>query len=177
MKFLIMAKTSLIVGGNGALGRAMVSAFKRSGWRVATIDLTHNAEADKHITVRSDTDLHEQLSAIKAGCIDFSGQYDSIICVAGGFGLSNIKDNSILEAYEHQDKINFQPALMSAHLASQTLAAQGMLLFTGSASVFEGPVNYAYAYYIAKSATHSLALQMSEKQELPESSSVITILP
>ena len=66
---------------------------------------------------------------------------------------------------------------MTAHLASEQLAAQGMLVFTGAAAVFEGPVNYAYAYYIAKSATHSLALQMSERKENPESASVITILP
>lgn len=50
-------------------------------------------------------------------------------------------------------------------------------MFTGAAAVFEGPVNYAYAYYISKSATHALALQMSERKEIPQTSSVITILP
>ncbi len=50
-------------------------------------------------------------------------------------------------------------------------------MFTGAAAVFEGPVNYAYAYYVAKSATHALALQMSERTEIPSTSSVVTILP
>ena len=50
-------------------------------------------------------------------------------------------------------------------------------MFTGAASVFEGPVNYAYAYAISKSATHALALQMAERSEIPVSSTVITILP
>ena len=50
-------------------------------------------------------------------------------------------------------------------------------MFTGAAAVFDGPVNYAYAYYIAKSATHALALQMSERKEIPLTSSVVTILP
>jgi len=50
-------------------------------------------------------------------------------------------------------------------------------MFTGAAAVFEGPVNYAYAYYIAKSATHALALQLSERKEIPQTSSVVTILP
>ena len=36
-----------------------------------------------------------------------SAQYNAIICVAGGFGLSNIRDTSIMESYEEQDRINF----------------------------------------------------------------------
>ena len=52
-----------------------------------------------------------------------------------------------------------------------------MLVLTGANAVFEGPVNYAYGYAMTKSATHSLALHLAEKQELPASSSVITILP
>jgi len=50
-------------------------------------------------------------------------------------------------------------------------------MFTGAASVFEGPVNYAYAYAMAKSATHALALQLAERTEIPKSSTVVTILP
>ena len=50
-------------------------------------------------------------------------------------------------------------------------------MFTGAAAVFEGPVNYAYAYSISKSATHALALQMAERTEIPVSSTVVTILP
>ena len=172
-----MSKASLIVGGNGALGRSVVTAFKRSGWRVASMDLVSNGDADKNIVIQKDHSLKDQLVSIKADCQAFSKEYDSIICVAGGFGISNIKDANILEAYEEQDRINFQPALMTAHLATEQLSAQGMLMFTGAAAVFEGPVNFAYAYYIAKSATHSLALQMSERKEIPESASVITILP
>ena len=37
----------------------------------------------------------------------FAGEYDSIICVAGGFSLSNIKDHDIIEKYLAIDKLNF----------------------------------------------------------------------
>ena len=50
-------------------------------------------------------------------------------------------------------------------------------MFTGAAAVFEGPVNFAYAYGMTKSATHALALHMAERTDIPESSSVVTILP
>ena len=107
----------------------------------------------------------------------FSNKYDSIICVAGGFECSNIKDTTIFESYERMDKVNFQSALLAAHIATKTLNEKGILMFTGAASVFEGPVNYAYAYYLAKSTTHALALQMAECKEIPGSSTVITLLP
>lgn len=106
-----------------------------------------------------------------------AGFYDAILCVSGGFAMGSIKDSNIFQVYEEQDKVNFQSALLAGHLATKCLNEHGMLMFTGAAAVFEGPVNYAYAYYIAKSATHALALQMSERKEIPTTSSVITILP
>ena len=50
-------------------------------------------------------------------------------------------------------------------------------MLTGAAAVFDGPVTFAYPYYFAKSATHSLAMLLSERTEIPEMSTVITILP
>ena len=104
-------------------------------------------------------------------------EYDAIICVAGGFGLSHIKDNDILDKYEEQDRINFQTALLASHFASHLLAPQGFLMLTGAAAVFEGPVNFAYAYAMSKAATHALALQVAQKGELAEGADVCTLLP
>lgn len=103
--------------------------------------------------------------------------YDSIICVAGGFMMGTVKDNDIFEKFEKLDKMNMQSALLTSHLATKYLAEHGFLLFTGAATVFKGPTNYAFAYGITKSATHALALHMAEKSELPKSSSVCCILP
>ena len=37
-----MKKSALIMGGNGALGKAMVNAFKSKNWRVLSFDLKEN---------------------------------------------------------------------------------------------------------------------------------------
>ena len=66
---------------------------------------------------------------------------------------------------------------MTGHLATKYLGPQGLLVFTGAAAVFEGPVNFAYGYAMSKSATHSLALQLSTLAELPSSATVCCILP
>lgn len=44
-----MVKTSLVLGGNGALGRALVKTMKQGGWNVVSLDLASNTEANKNI--------------------------------------------------------------------------------------------------------------------------------
>ena len=73
--------------------------------------------------------------------------------------------------------MNAQTALLTGHLASHYLGEQGFLCITGAAKVFEGPVNWAFAYGLTKQATHSLALHLAEKTDIPKSSSVCCILP
>lgn len=51
------------------------------------------------------------------------------------------------------------------------------MCFTGAAKVFEGPVNYAFAYGISKQATHALALHMAERTDIPKTADVVCILP
>ena len=82
-----------------------------------------------------------------------------------------------MDKYEEQDRINFQTALLAGHLASHMLSPQGMLMLTGAAAVFEGPVNFAYAYAMSKAATHSLALHLAQRTEIPPASDVCTLLP
>ena len=48
-----MVKKALIMGGNGALGKAMVNAFKNKSWRVLSIDLKENPEADGNLLVNN----------------------------------------------------------------------------------------------------------------------------
>jgi dihydropteridine reductase len=43
--------------------------------------------------------------------------------------------------------------------------------------VFDGPVNFAFAYGMTKQATHGLVLQLAERVDIPKSSDVICILP
>ena len=107
----------------------------------------------------------------------FSKEYGTIMCTAGGFDVSNIADEEILSKYIAMDQMNLHSAIMTGHLATKFLGPQAMLMFTGAAAVFDGPVNFAYGYSLSKIATHQLALTMSTREEIPETSSVVTILP
>ena len=54
-----MTKTSLILGGNGALGRAVVKSFKESGWKVLSMDITSNTAADNNVIVDPNLKMKE----------------------------------------------------------------------------------------------------------------------
>ena len=84
-----------------------------------------------------------------------------MLCTAGAFELSTIKDKDSIARYQRIDQANFAPALLTSHLATQYLSPEGLLMLTGSAAAFEGPVNYAYGFSLSKMTTHALALQMA----------------
>ena len=44
-----MVKTTLVLGGNGALGRAIVKVMKQGGWNVVCLDQAANTEANANI--------------------------------------------------------------------------------------------------------------------------------
>ena len=94
-----MRRNVMVLGGNGALGRAMVSAFKQRSWGVLSVDLNQNSEADSNLVLAGDQQVQSQLPAIYEQTRSFAPSYDSIICVAGGFDVSNVKDDDVLEKY------------------------------------------------------------------------------
>ena len=103
----MQARRSLILGGNGALGKAMVNNFRSGGWRTVSLDVSTNTEACANILVNKQLAMKRQVEEILSASQKASPEYDAIICVAGGFGISNIKDSDIMEKYEEQDRINF----------------------------------------------------------------------
>lgn len=171
------ARKSLILGGNGALGKSMVSSFRAGGWRTVSLDIMANPDACENVIVFKDQPMKNQVASLLQKTRTASANYDAIICVAGGFSISSIRDADIFEKYEVQDRINFQTALLAGHLASHLLAPRGFLMLTGAAAVFEGPVNYAYAYAMSKVATHALALNLAQRTEIPADADVCTLLP
>jgi dihydropteridine reductase len=171
------SKVGLIVGGSGALGSNVITVFKRHGWKLLNLDTRVNDTADANILISTEKRLQEQVQEIHARTKSFNQSFDSIICTAGGFEAGTVRDFDVLEKYERLDRMNAQSALLAGHLAAHYLGEQGFLCLTGAAKVFEGPVNWAYAYGITKQATHAMVLHLAERVDIPKSSSVCCILP
>ena len=45
------ARKGLILGGNGALGKAMVDSFLHGGWQVVSLDVVNNPAAQTNVIV------------------------------------------------------------------------------------------------------------------------------
>ena len=46
---MLQTRKSLILGGNGALGRSMVDSFRKGGWKVVSLDITENPAASTSV--------------------------------------------------------------------------------------------------------------------------------
>ena len=55
-----MSKTSLIIGGSGALGKSMVKAFANQGWKTVNLDINSNSEADGNVALNPKADIGSQ---------------------------------------------------------------------------------------------------------------------
>ena len=60
-------------------------------------------------------DIHSQVTK-------FAPKIDSIICVAGGFQVGSVQDVDVMQNYDNIDRMNFQSALLTGHLATKFLA-------------------------------------------------------
>jgi len=99
------------------------------------------------------------------------------MCVAGGWVGGSIKDADIFNEVDLMFKLNVQTSLLTGHLATKFLNNQGLLVFTGAAVPFREPTPNMLAYGLSKTATHAIALNMSQGNDIPKDSVVTSILP
>jgi NAD(P)-dependent dehydrogenase (short-subunit alcohol dehydrogenase family) len=55
-----MTKVSLVLGGQGALGRAIVQTMRQAGWNVVSLDLTANSDATTNVIFNPNLSMKEQ---------------------------------------------------------------------------------------------------------------------
>ena len=167
-----IAKRSVIIGGTGALGRKVIEAFKDT-WEVTSVDFKENIEAHRSLVLpQGSAELHNN------HCKDhLSGKYDAFICVAGGWIGGAISNPDIFAQTRHMFEINLYPAMLACYLATHYLNENGIVVLTGAAAAFKDVTPGNLAYGLAKTAVHSLALNLSTGESLPPNITVSTILP
>ena len=85
------------------------------------MDFSENKDASNNLIINREEKIQDQLPRIYEETQKFSKEFDSIICVAGGFAVSSVKDNDVIEKYLEMDKMNFQSALLTSHLSTKFL--------------------------------------------------------
>lgn len=156
-----MSKKILCFGGRGNLGTNFINSL--TGYHLTSVDLIPAVQSSVHNIIVEGKDPHQDTLSIKKSI--GNTLFDAILVASGGWKGGNIKADSFIEDYQHMNRVNFLPSLIAAHIATRNLAQNGMILFTGANAAFEAPQPEMLGYALAKTAVHSLALNLS--QQLP----------
>lgn len=167
-----LAKRSLVIGGSGTLGGKVVEVFRET-WEVTSVDFRENSLAHNNLILPlGSTELHNN------SCQEsLKGKYDALICVAGGWVGGSISSSDIFTQTRQMLDINLYPSLLACHLATKFLNENGLIVLTGAAAVFKDVTPGMLAYGLAKTAVHSLALNLATLENIPSTATVSTILP
>eukprot|EP01091_Cochliopodium_minus_P020172 TRINITY_DN8727_c0_g1_i1.p1 TRINITY_DN8727_c0_g1~~TRINITY_DN8727_c0_g1_i1.p1 ORF type:complete len:235 (-),score=63.75 TRINITY_DN8727_c0_g1_i1:183-887(-) len=168
-------KSVLIYGGSGALGREVVSGFKKINWDIYVVDFYKNDEANRSILLQGgDWNQHQKI--INEG-IKTEDKFDCVINVAGGWVGGGILDEGLLQSIDKMWNFNVQSSILCSQIAAKHLREGGLLVLTG-ASAGLGPTPSMLGYGISKAATHHIIKSLSTNDSgMPKNSTVVGILP
>eukprot|EP01012_Entosiphon_sulcatum_P015508 TRINITY_DN20463_c0_g1_i1.p2 TRINITY_DN20463_c0_g1~~TRINITY_DN20463_c0_g1_i1.p2 ORF type:complete len:237 (-),score=34.86 TRINITY_DN20463_c0_g1_i1:11-721(-) len=174
-----MAKHVLILGGNGALGKAVVDSFARHKWNTLSLDLTANERASRSFLLRPGANWVEQAGLLETelrGALQ-QQKLAAIVNVAGGWAGGNAADPDFLANCDLMWRQSVQSSVIAAQLAARHGAPGSLLVLSGAASARQ-PTPFMLAYGMAKAAVHQLTASLAGPESgLPPNATVVALLP
>ncbi|WP_114748820.1 SDR family NAD(P)-dependent oxidoreductase [Pleomorphovibrio marinus] len=156
-----MDRNIIITGSTGNLGKAVVSKFKREGYKViAIIEKDSDEELEEADDIyKVDVTDEEQ---VKAFSTEYNIQYGNLECLAllvGGFAPGGLEDTSISDL-EAMIKLNFYSAfnMVKYFLPTMKRSDSGSFLFVGARPSLQKEEGLgALAYALSKGLVIDLA--------------------
>eukprot|EP01129_Flabellula_baltica_P005844 TRINITY_DN2143_c1_g1_i1.p1 TRINITY_DN2143_c1_g1~~TRINITY_DN2143_c1_g1_i1.p1 ORF type:complete len:257 (-),score=78.24 TRINITY_DN2143_c1_g1_i1:39-809(-) len=155
-------KKTLVLGGSGSLGSALVSALKAEGYSVISVDFRDNNEADAVVTLDAQKGLVDMSSDVGEKIGDQA--FDLVACVAGGWAGGAPGDSGFVQSCSQMIDMNLNSAILASDLAGKYLNQGGLFVLTGSTAA-EGRTGGMVAYGMVKAATHHLARDLHESNK------------
>jgi NAD(P)-dependent dehydrogenase (short-subunit alcohol dehydrogenase family) len=119
------ARTALITGGTGGLGRAVVAAFASNGWRVVVLDV-RPADLEGAELVQADlTDPRDVARAVEAATAEQDAPLQAVANLVGGFAAEQPVAETPVEVFEAQFRLNLRPTYLVTQAALPVLVAAG----------------------------------------------------
>jgi len=173
-----MSGRVVVYGGRGALGTAIVTKFKESGWWVANVDMKSNEGADENILVEGDDWVQQEKNVCSSVSTALKGEkLDAVICMAGGWAGGSPASKDFIKNSDLMWRSSVWPASISASLAAQNLKEGGMVVLPGAAPAVGGTPGMA-GYGMAKAAVHQLTKSLAAQGSgMPDNSLAVAILP
>lgn len=176
-----MTKWVIILGANGALGRAVSHRFASSSWRRIMCDVSSSSSLDGlFVQLKPGSALSEQYISIENVLTSEAGsaaKVGAIINVGGGFRMEDASSDELFNHLNLMYSSSVESSMLSARLASRFLVDDGLLVLPGAASALS-PTPWALSYGAMKAAVHHMVKSLSTKGSgLPNGSRVVGIAP
>jgi 3-oxoacyl-[acyl-carrier protein] reductase len=167
----LQAKTAIITGSGGGLGRAMAHRFRDEGARVVIADIDAvaakqvaaeiEATGGEALSIASDVTSPESVDAMIRATLDRFGRLDILVNNAGT-GLNQPFLETSLDQWERVLEVNLTGVFLCAQAAARVMAAQryGKIVNIGSISGQRGAQGRA-AYGAAKAGVMQLTRVMA----------------
>lgn len=177
-------KNILILGGSGALGKAVVNSFKNRAplWNVTNIDFRNNSDADLNIILNPrDSFSKNEMKRIQSE-VNKDTKLDCIVNSAGGWKGGSIEDDEIIEMTNQMMFMNLYSSIFAAYIAKKCLNENSLLVLTGSNAVKKQFNAGMLSYHLSKQSVHHFTELLAAKNtnseiSLPKNTKIITILP
>jgi len=172
-------KRVIVYGGQGGLGKALVSHFKEKGYWIVSVDLHENEAADRNVTVSLEHDWLQQEEHVARGIQEAleGNKVDGVVNAAGGWAGGNTKDKNWIKNADLMWKQSVWSSTLAADLASKHLQEGGVLVLPGARAALNGTPGMI-GYGMAKAAVHQLVKSLGDPGSgLPEGACVLAMLP
>ncbi|KAI8851923.1 hypothetical protein BC829DRAFT_441221 [Chytridium lagenaria] len=174
-----MSHHALVYGGSGALGRAVVTAFKRANWTVTSVDFRVNEDASHNIVLAQSLDFEGTGRKVEAefSTLTEGKKIDAVLNVAGGWAGGNLLSDDLYKNVSLMISQSVNSSVISAKLAALHLKESGLLALVGANAATDGTPGMV-AYGLAKASVHHLVKSAaSPGSGLPTNAKAVAILP
>lgn len=152
--------SAIVYGGRGALGACVVNVFKQKAWRVISIDLAANPEADQNIVIQPTSQtLTDQAAQVTQELGNTKA--DAVLCVAGGWQGGNAGSKDFIANADMSIKQSINTSLIAANIAAKNLNSGGLLALTGAVPALQGGTPGMISYGMAKAAVHHMVASLA----------------
>nr|AGU68181.1 6,7-dihydropteridine reductase [Herpetomonas muscarum] len=179
-------RSALVIGAQGALGKAVIEAFNKSGhWSVLGVDVVAPNDATP-AAVPSNTQLVnfsrpdlsiEEMQQELLGFLKSGEEVSAVVNAAGGWAGGSVRDESTAAAAELMLRQSLFSSFAAAHVFATRGSAEGVLTLVGAAAA-EKPTPGMLGYGTAKAAVHFLCRSVAaDPTALPTGAKVLAVLP
>jgi NAD(P)-dependent dehydrogenase (short-subunit alcohol dehydrogenase family) len=163
-----MASTTIVTGGTGGLGTAVVERLLADGWRVvvpwiAESELDRLPPRDGLELVRADLFDHDAVAGVvSVAASDAGAPLRGVVNLVGGFAAPGRVGEAPIDEFEAQFRLNLRPAylVIQAALPHLVEAGGGSIVCTSSRAALM-PFPGAAGYICSKAAVIAFAHALS----------------